>query len=167
MKQLYLMRGEYLINRQIKTLLSYGYQIAVVLGHRFEKISAVLDKDIKVIHNREYKKGMFSSVKRAFEVLEAQQLIFCHIDRPIPDRDVFEALIESQSEIATAFFNDKKAPPIMIKSSMKTQLLNSSIKRLDHWIQSRKEVSHISVNDKRVHFNANTDEKLAEYFGSL
>ncbi|MEA2091079.1 MAG: NTP transferase domain-containing protein [Campylobacterota bacterium] len=164
MKQLYTVNGEYLINMQIRTLLSYGYKVAVVLGHNYEKISAVLDKDIRVIQNKEYSQGMFSSVKMAFKVLEAQRFIFCHVDRPIADKNVFELLLKCNSEIATAFFNNKKAPPIMIQSSMKTELLNSSLHRLDYWIESTSKVSYIDVDDKKIHFNANTDEELGRYF---
>ena len=166
MKQLYKIDGEYLINVQIRTLLSYGYEVAVVLGHHYEQIAAILEKDnISIVHNRDYKQGMFSSVKTAFKMLNAERLIFCHIDRPIADKKIFESLLENKSEIAVAFFNNKKAPPIMIQSSMKTQLLDSSQHRLDHWIDSTKKVSYINVDDPKIHFNANTDEELGRYFG--
>ncbi|RLA71702.1 MAG: hypothetical protein DRG78_24875 [Epsilonproteobacteria bacterium] len=164
MKQLYRVDGEYLINRQIKIVQSYGYDVAVVLGHEYEKIKSVLNKDIRVIRNANYKEGMISSVKSAFENLEAPRLIFCHIDRPMVSKDIFEKLIKSESEITTTFFNGKKAPPIMIKYSMKEELLNSTQVRLDYWIKSTQKASYIEVDDEKVHFNANTDEKLERYF---
>ena len=164
MKQLYIVDGEYLINHQIKKVLSYAYEVAVILGHEYEKLSSILDKRVKIIQNFNYKDGMFSSVKTAFKSLESNRLIFCHIDRPIPNKEVFELLLKSDSEIATAFYNNKKAPPIMIQSSMKEELLSSDINRLDYWIESTKKVSYIKVDDERVHFNANTDEELGRYF---
>jgi len=165
MKQLHKIDGEYLINKQIKIVQSYGYELVVILGHQFERISAILDKNVKVIRNYNYKDGMFSSVKTAFKSLESDKLIFCHIDRPIPNKEVFESLLKSDSEIATAYFNKKKAPPIMIQSSMKKELLSSTIARLDFWIESTKKVSYIKVDDEKIHFNANTDEELRRYFG--
>ncbi len=165
MKQLYRVDNQYLINKQIKILKSYGYDVAVVLGHNSEKILSIIDEDVRVVLNENYKEGMFSSVKTAFKTLNTDRLIFCHIDRPMVDKELFEALINSKDSITTAYYNGKKAPPIMIKSSMKESLLSSTHTRLDHWIQSTNRASHICVNDERVHFNANTDEELRRYFG--
>ncbi len=165
MKQLYRVDGEYLINRQIKIVQSYGYKVVVILGHKYEKIRAILNKDVKVIINDNYNDGMFSSVKSAFINIKADKLIFCHIDRPMVSKEIFQKLIESETQITTTFFKNKKAPPIMINYSMKKELLNSTHKRLDYWIKSTKKASHIEVEDEQVLFNANTDEKLEQYFG--
>ncbi len=165
MKQLYKVDGEYLINRQIQAVQSYGYKVVIVLGHEYKKIKSVLPKDTEVVYNKEYNQGMISSVKKAFRELKSDRLIFCHIDRPMVSKDIFEKLIKSESEIATTFFNSKKAPPIMIKYSMKEDLLNSEHSRLDYWIESTDKAVHIKVDDEKVHFNANTDEKLEIYFG--
>ena len=163
-KQLYLIKGEYLINVQIGILLSYGFDVAVVLGHEYEKIRTILDNSMTIVHNENYEEGMFSSVKKAFEVLDEEQLVFCHIDRPIPDLAVFEALLQSDKAIAVAFYQGEKAPPIRIKSSMKKRLLNSDLKRLDHWIAAEDDVAYVEVDDPKVHYNANTDETLKRYF---
>ena len=164
-KQLYISEGEYLINKQINILLSYGYEVAVVLGHRYEYIKSILNQNVKTVHNNKYELGMFSSVKKAFEELESDRLIFCHIDRPIISKEIFEKLIKSENEIATTFFDSKKAPPIMIKYSMKKEILDSKHKRLDYWIESTGKAYHMEIDDERVHFNANSDKKLKKYFG--
>lgn len=164
MKQLYPVKGEYLINVQIGILHSYGFDVAVVLGHEYERIRTILDNSVTIIHNENYEDGMFSSVKKAFKELNAEQLIFCHIDRPIPDLAVFEALLQSDNDIAVAFYQGKKAPPIRIRSSMKKRLLSSDLERLDHWIAAADDVAYVEVDDPKVHYNANTDETLKKYF---
>ena len=164
MKQLYPIKGEYLINVQIRTLQTYGFDVAVVLGHEYERIRTILDNSVAIVYNENYEKGMFSSVKKAFEVLDEEQLVFCHIDRPIPDLAVFEALLQSDKAIAVAFYQGEKAPPIRIKSSMKKQLLNSDSERLDHWIAEENDVAYVEIDDPKVHYNANTDEALKRYF---
>ncbi len=163
-KQLYPINGEYLINVQIRKLQTYGFDVAVVLGHEYERIRAILDPDVTIVHNESYEEGMFSSVKKTFEVLDKEQLLFCHIDRPIPDLAVFEALSESDKAIAVAFYQGEKAPPIRIRSSRREQLLNSNLKRLDHWIVAENNVDYVEVDDPKVHYNANTDEALKRYF---
>jgi len=163
-KQLYPIKAEYLINVQIRTLQTYGFDVAVVLGHEYEKIRTILDNSVTIVHNENYEEGMFSSVKKAFKELNAEQLIFCHIDRPIPDLAVFEALVQSDKAIAVAFYQGEKAPPIRIKSSMKERLLNSNLKRLDHWIAAADDVAYVEIDDPKVHYNANTDEALKRYF---
>ena len=83
MKQLYRVNNDYLINRQIDIVQSYGYKVVVVLGHNYEKIKSILDRDVQTIRNYHYEEGMFSSIKAAFKSLKADRLIFCHIDRPM------------------------------------------------------------------------------------
>ncbi len=163
-KQLYPINGEYLINVQIRKLQTYGFDVAVVLGHEYERIRTVLDNSVTIVYNENYEEGMFSSVKKAFKELNSEQLIFCHIDRPIPDLTVFEALLQSDKAIAVAFYQGEKAPPIRIKSSMKKWLLNSNLKRLDHWIAAEDDVAFVEIDDPKVHYNANTDEALKRYF---
>ena len=165
MKQLYKIDGEYLINLQIRKLLSYGYNVTVVLGCEYEKIMGILDENVKIIQNINYKDGMFSSVKEAFKKLEEDALLFCHVDRPVADKNVFELLLQCESDIAVAYLHKKKAPPIMIKSTMRDSILNSSTSRLDNWILNNISTSFIEVKDEKVHFNANTDEELEKYFG--
>lgn len=167
MKQLYPVNGEYLINHQISKLQGYGYDVAVVLGHAYEKIRPLLDKGVTIVHNKQYEEGMFSSVKSAFKALDDEQLIFCHIDRPVPDRSVFEALMKSDKPVAVAFYDGGKAPPVRICSSMKERLLDSDLERLDHWVAAADEVDHVKVDDPKVHYNANTDKTLKEYFEEI
>jgi len=164
MKQLYKIDGVYLINKQIQGLESYGYEVVVVLGHAFDTIATVICKDVKIIRNYNYERGMFSSVQRAFEVLDKKRLVFSHIDRPLADKEVFEAVYASEYPIATASYKGKNAPPIMIDSSMKQELLASDASRLDYWIASTNKAQRMVVKDAKVSFNANTDEALEKFF---
>jgi len=165
MKQLYVTHGEYLINRQIERVKSYGYRVVVVLGHEYERVKSVLKEDVEVIKNEKYEEGMLSSVKVAFKALRAKKLIFCHIDRPIVSKEVFEALVHQDAKIVTTFFNEKKAPPICIDYSMKEELLETTLHRLDYWIESTNRASLLEVDDAKVHYNANRDADLERYFG--
>ena len=165
MKPLYRVDGEYLINRQIRQLRSYGYEVAVVLGHAYERITAVLPDGVKVVRNEAYGEGMFSSIKRAFEVLDAPELYFCQVDRPVPDKRVFEALARSESPVATAFFGGHRTPPQRISAAMKSDLLASDAGRLDVWIEATGIAEAVAVDDPKVALNANTDEQLGRIFG--
>ncbi|WP_345969935.1 NTP transferase domain-containing protein [Sulfurimonas sp. HSL1-6] len=165
MKPLYRVDGEYLINRQIRQLRSYGYDVAVVLGHAFDQIGAALPEGVRVIRNEAYGEGMFSSVKKAFETLDAPELYFCQVDRPVPDKGVFEALSRSKSPVATAFFEGHRAPPQRISAVMKSDLLASDVGRLDAWIEATGIAEAVAVDDPKVALNANTDEELRRIFG--
>jgi len=164
MKQLHKVGDEYLINIQIKKLLSYGFKVVVVLGHRYDELLTLVDKSVEVVKNENYEKGMFSSVQTVFQKCEATQFLFCHTDRPIANKEVFDALINTKSDVAVAFCCEKKAPPIMMKNVVKQQILNSKQPRLDYWIAEFKEVAFVEVEDEKVHFNANSDEELKKYF---
>ena len=164
MKQLYKIGDEYLINVQIKKLLDYGYEVLVVLGYRYEDMLAVLDKRVEVVHNSEYEKGMFSSVQAVFRESAASQFLFCHTDRPIADREVYERMMASMSDVAVAFCCEKKAPPIMMRTVVKEQILNAKEHRLDYWVLAFKELEFIKVDDEKIHHNANSDSELERYF---
>lgn len=165
MKPLYPVGDDVLINVQIRKLLAYGYDVAVVLGHAYEKIRAVLDPRVTVIRNDAYESGMFSSVKRAFETLDVPELYFCHVDRPVPDKSVFDALSRSRSPVAVAFYEGRRAPPVRISAVMKADLLASGATRLDQWVLASGFADFVAVDDPRVHQNANTDEELQRFFG--
>jgi CTP:molybdopterin cytidylyltransferase MocA len=165
MKPLYRIGKDLLINRQIRKLRAYGYDVAVVLGHAYEKIRAVLDPGVTVIRNEGYEAGMFSSVKKAFEALDAPELYFCHVDRPVPDKSVFEALSRSRSPVAVAFYEGRRAPPVRISAEMKADLLASGATRLDQWVLASGVADFVAVDDPKVLQNANTDEELKRYFG--
>jgi len=165
MKPLYVVGDDVLINRQIRKLHAYGYDVAVVLGHAYEKIRAVLAPGVRVIRNEGYEAGMFSSVKKAFESLDAPELFFCHVDRPIPDKSVFEALSRSGSPVAVAWYNGRRAPPVRIRAEMKADLLATDATRLDEWVLASGVADFVEVDDPKVHENANTDEALKRYFG--
>jgi len=164
MKQLYKIDGEYLINVQIKKLLLFGFEVVVVLGHRYEELVRLVDKRVEVVYNAEYEEGVFSSVKAVFKNVDAEQFLFCHIDRPIANRDVYLSLMQSKKEVAVAFCCGKKAPPIMMHSTVKEELLASTLTRLDYWIKDFNEVEYVSVNDGKIHQNANSDAELEKYF---
>jgi molybdenum cofactor cytidylyltransferase len=165
LKQLYRVEGEYLVNLQIRRLRSYGFNVAVVLGYEAETIQKILDKEVTVIFNEMYEEGMFSSVKKAFLHLDSEALLFCHVDRPVPDPAVFHALLHTDAEVAVASYKGRKAPPLYIHASAKNRLLHTSLKRLDHWVSSEEGVAYVEVDDPKVHWNANSDEALKRYFG--
>ena len=165
LKQLYVVEGEYLINRQIHALQGYSFNVSVVLGYKAQEIEKVLEHGVGVIVNEAYEKGMFSSVKKALSVLEGDIFLFCHVDRPVPEYAVFEALLQSKKAIAVAFCKGKKAPPVLIRATVKKDLIASDLKRLDAWIESKEEVAYVAVEDMKIHCNANTDEALKRCFG--
>jgi len=164
MKQLYKIDREYLINVQIKKLLRFGFEVVVILGHRYEELIGLIDTRVEIIYNAEYEKGMFSSVKAVFQNVDAEQFLFCHIDRPIVNREVYLSLMQSKKEVAVAFCCGKKAPPIMMYSTVKEKLLASSLTRLDYWIEAFPEVEYVNVKDEKIHQNANSDAELEKYF---
>ena len=164
LKQLYRVQGEYLVNIQIKKVLDHGFDVVLVLGYKRKEIETVLKYKTTIIYNEAYEEGMFSSVQKAFASIKDEDLILCHIDRPIADKAVFEALLESESEIAVASYEHHKAPPILIRASMRPALLKTPHKRLDHWIASTEKASYIEVDDKKILYNANTDAQLRRYF---
>ena len=166
LKQLYKIDGEFLINIQIQKLLHYGFKVVVVLGHRYDEISDILNKEVEIIYNKEYEQGMFSSVQAVFKQTQAKQFLFCHTDRPIANKEVFLSLLQTTKEVSVAFCCKKKAPPIMMRMSVKEKILDTKHIQLNHWISDFKDIEYIKVNDERIHFNANSDEELKRYFNS-
>lgn len=163
-KQLYRVGSEYLINHQIAILKRYGFDISVVLGAHYDAIYKVIDKEVDIIYNSEYAKGMFSSLQRAFVELDEKQVFIYHVDRVMAKKATFEALLTTHKMIAVASNGGVHSPPILIHSALKEEILHTNEQRLDHWIATQKSVEIVAVNDPNTLLNANTDEALRRYF---
>ena len=164
MKPLYRVGGRPLVDLQIATLRSYGYRVAVILGYRAEALEDAISEPCMLYRNEAYEEGMFSSVKVACRVLKGEDLLLCHIDRPVADRAVFEALEQAGAELAVARFRGERAPPVYLSGEMAEELIASPMRRLDTWVLSRAELCYVDVDDPRVVQNANTDTLLRRYF---
>lgn len=165
-KQLYRVGGgEYLINHQINILRGYGFDISVVLGAHYQAILSIIDKEVDIIYNPEYQKGMFDSVKKAFFAVDEEWVFIYHVDRVMAKKATFERLLQSDKMIVTVCNNGIQSPPILINFSLKDELLKAKETRLDYWIANQKSVEFVEVNDPHTLLNANTDETLRRYFG--
>jgi len=163
-KPLYPVGGRPLIERQAERLAAYGYRVGAVLGYRAEAVAAALEHPCEIVVNEAYDEGMMSSVRAACRAWPGENLLLCHVDRPVPAREVFAALERAGSPLAVCRYRGERAPPIFLGAELSGALLASDATRLDAWVLSRPELRYVEVRDPRVSMNANDDEKLRSYF---
>jgi CTP:molybdopterin cytidylyltransferase MocA len=165
-KQLYPVGSEYLIDVQIDILSSYGYRPVVILGHMADEILKKARVDCDTIVNEKYRDGMLSSVAKAFSQIPGEDLLFFHIDRRIPARNLIDQLVSiAGNRPATLLCDGERIPPIYIPYSYGEFLAESKVGRLDRWIESVS-ARTLECDDKRLLCNGNYPEDLKRCFDS-
>jgi len=103
-KALLSIKGQPLITYQIDRLKALDLPITVVLGAYADEISkAVTSKHIRLVLNKDFEKGMGSSIAFGTSSIritnpEIDAILVCAIDQPLIPLDHFENLISTASE---------------------------------------------------------------------
>jgi len=93
-------------------------RITVVGGHKIDRIKALL-KDypkVRLVDNRDYKRGMFSSVLAGAADIEGDCFI-CPGDYPSIQYDTLKTLLEGEGAVRLPVYKGKKGHPVWLNSS--------------------------------------------------
>ena len=138
----------HLIDESIKAGID---DIVVVLGYKNEEISSwINDKKIRCVVNENYVRGMFSSIQKGVQEIDAHSkgFMIMPVDIPLIKANTIQELatffIESRHDIISPFFNNIKGhPPVLSRKCIESILevepaegLNSIIDSKD-WLTCR------------------------------
>lgn len=120
--------GKPLIAHCIETMRPFVDSIIVVSGRYHDAIADVLQTfpDVRVIHNPEYPKGMFSSVKAGLQVVD-DDVFLIPGDMPLVKPSTYLALLDhADSLMAVPAYEGRRGHPIYIRHNLINDLLNES-----------------------------------------
>ncbi len=156
-----------LIFHSVRTMNQICNNVTIVTGFYEEDYLPYFGKmrNIKIIHNKNHERGMFSSVLKG--VSEVQNDFFLIPgDYPLVKVETYQKLLDSTGKISVPIYKGRKGHPILIRkeliSSLKTEDRNSNLKIF----RDRYEVTYIEVDDPGVIYdvdNISDYQKLIQF----
>ena len=127
-KMLLDMGGTTLIERCIRGMYDVCSSIIVVGGHNFENIARIIAKyqKVRMVYNPNYLEGMFSSVKEGFRHVSGDRFFFTPGDYPLVRSQTYRDMLRVEGDIVIPVFCNKKGHPILIKTQLAKELINST-----------------------------------------
>jgi molybdenum cofactor cytidylyltransferase len=114
----------------IATFLDCGVEVFLVVGHRRKEVAAVIKKrDITIISNPDYEKGMFSSIQAGVRRLPpgCPAFFMLPVDiplvRPSTIRSLMAAAEKTPEDIIYPVFNGRRGHPPLIPSGLVPAIL--------------------------------------------
>jgi molybdenum cofactor cytidylyltransferase len=114
-----------LIEWSISTISSICKRTIVVGGYNYQHLKEVLEKypDITLVYNKNYKDGMFSSVKCGVRQVNAERFFILPGDQPFVRQDTYLKLLSFEKEIVIPRYKGKKGHPVLINGSLAPEIL--------------------------------------------
>jgi len=123
-----------MIEQSIQGMYDICSRIIVVGGYKIEIIKEILKKypKVDIIFNKNYKKGMFSSVKAGIQHTKSDKFFLLPGDVPFVKKGVYKKMLSIQGDIVIPSYKGRKGHPVLIKSTLKDEILaepeNSNLK---------------------------------------
>ena len=123
-------RGVPLIKLSVKNILASSIEeLIIVLGYQKEIIEKLIDKNekIKFVFNKNFEKGMASSIKIGLNNLseKTEAFFICLGDMPMVNKDTYNQLIKSRNnkEIIVPNYKSLQGNPILFSKSTKEKIM--------------------------------------------
>lgn len=132
----------------VTTLQESCEQIIVVTGHYKEEVEQLLAGYDRVIfvHNKDYKKGMFSSVLTGVGQVEEDFLITPG-DCPSIQSGTIEALLASKGDLRVPLVGKRRGHPLFVSFELVDQLLQEPIESNLKIFRDRFPITEVLVKD--------------------
>jgi CTP:molybdopterin cytidylyltransferase MocA len=162
---------ETITDRVIDLFLNEGVDVFLIAGYRHNDILAGIKKrDITIIYNPDYEKGMFSSVQAGVRRLNAgyEAFFVSPVDIPLVSPATIQRLMEAGEEnpgkIIYPVFGGKRGHPPLIPSALAPTILGwEKGGGLKAALKSRERLAvEIVVPDSFILFDIDTPEDYAE-----
>jgi molybdenum cofactor cytidylyltransferase len=170
--------GQTVIERSISIFKKSGIEtIFVVTGYRATEISrAVQSSDVRIVENREYQSGMFSSVKAGVRNLNTEKTAAFFITpvdvclvRPLTVQLLMQAFEKNSEKIVHPCFDSKRGHPPLIPISFAPVILENKSDAGLETILAKSEYPAVDVHvpDRHILLNMNSpqdyEDVLSQY----
>lgn len=147
--------GKSLIMHTIESMRPFADHIVVVTGKYDKEIRDILKKiDVKIVFNKDYEKGMFSSIKVGVNSIE-EDFFLIPGDCPFVKADTYKKLLEGKESIRVPSYNGKEGHPIYISKIYKKEILEMSLDLNLKVFRDSHKYEIINVEDKNIVNNIN------------
>ena len=179
-KPLLPVKGEPLIEDRILSMVKAGISpIFVVTGYKREELEAII-KEIKsriplaikvvVIHNPDYDKGMFASIKTGIEEIsnygekDVNGVLLLPVDYPLINEahyaKLYDVWLDKSDQFAVPCYYGKKGHPLLIPKRAWSEIISykgdKGLKGITKDYEDRGEIFRVEMKDERVLLDMDT-----------
>lgn len=145
----------------IEAFLSTCKHIVVVGGYQYERLLPLIEpygKHVRLVLNKDFDKGMFSSVKVGIKEVVSEQFFLTPGDYPLITENICRNILAAKKEFVVPSFEHRGGHPILLPSScIKELLLEDDESNLKSFLK-KKPVRYINVKDDAVMYDIDTKE---------
>ncbi len=153
--------GKPILRRTVESMLELCKNVIVVGGYKFEELTTIITKipKIKIIKNKHFELGMFSSVREGIKHVTADYFFILPGDQPAVKTATFQTLLNQADDITIPRFKGKKGHPVLFDSKLIPEILSwPDTEILRNYIHSKKNVEIIDVDDAGIGLDVDTEE---------
>jgi len=152
--------GKTVIERCIEGMRTVCGRIIVVGGFAIERITKILGDypHVEIVFNKDYKQGMFTSVKIGISDVHAQAFFLTPGDYPLIGGNVYRKMLEADDDIVIPTYNGRKGHPVLMRSHLIVQILAKPDSYNLRDFTRAKGYSTIAVDDEAILLDIDTIE---------
>ncbi len=147
--------GHPIIWHTINGMKPYVSRIIIVTGRYDKEIrDALKNEQVTFVYNKDYEKGMFSSVLAGVKETKDDFFVIPG-DCPFVDGKTYQSLLNGTGDIRVPSYQGEDGHPIYISKKYKDELLKMSLDNNLKSFRDSKKYEIISVEDKNIVVNLN------------
>lgn len=155
------------IQNCIEAMYDYCSNIIVVGGYNYSIIATHLKpyKKVTMIINKDYKNGMFSSVKAGLRKVTGERFFLTPGDYPLIQKRTYSKMLECSSNIVIPSYHNKSGHPILVNSNyIKEILSNKNYKSMRDFIHTH-DASTLPLHDPGILIDLDTQNEYTHIRG--
>ncbi|MDD3094623.1 MAG: nucleotidyltransferase family protein [Candidatus Marinimicrobia bacterium] len=162
--------GKPLLWRSIESFAGICERIIVVGGYRFGDIQELLENmpGLVIRENKNYEKGMFSSVQTGLHALQSDAFFLLPGDQPLIAARTYRRMAQQDADIVVPRYQGKKGHPVFFRASCIPEILAMpETAVLRDYIHAHGKVCILDVDDPGILMDADTPgdlERIRDYY---
>lgn len=158
-----LYNGKPLILHTIEVFLNFSENVTLVTGHyNLDYLKEYIDDDrIRIVHNKDYQLGMFSSVKTGVNITN-NDFFLIPGDYPLVKPETIRKLLDHNGVIKVPTYGGRKGHPIFVSKDLIKSLNEEPITSNLKAFRNRQEVHYIEVDDEGILLDVDYFKDLEE-----
>lgn len=153
------MQGKTVIERCIESMYDICSNVIVVGGYNYNLLADILKPYIKVkmILNKNYDEGMFSSVKMGIREVKEDKFFLIPADYPLIKKETYIKMLSTNNDIVVPMYKNAKGHPVLIKNNIINNILYENHINLREFIHDHG-FSTLCIDDEGILLDIDTEE---------
>lgn len=157
------LEGKAILKHVIEVFLPVCSRIIVVCGYQQERVEALTKEyggKVELVYNKDYDKGMFSSVKAGIRQVRSARFFLTPGDYPLITSHICQRLLEQGEDFVKPSYRKKGGHPILLPFSCIDEILREDdASNLKNYLQ-QKRMHYIEVEEEGILMDVDTREDL-------